>query len=95
MPPDPHCSRRCSAVLFAGSESYVKSPVIRSWRDALESFGSTLPPDSQRYWHVDVFDRWVGHLGLFRRSRVTGRWFQGKHSVHMRGHGQEAAGIAD
>lgn len=66
-----------------------------TWRDALETFGNTLPPESQRSWHVDVFDRRVGHLGLFRRSRVTGRWFQGKHSVHMRGHGQEVDGIAD
>lgn len=66
-----------------------------TWRDALETFGNTLPPDSQRSWHVDVFDRWVGHLGLFRRSRVSGRWFQGKHSVHMRGHGPEVDGIAD
>jgi hypothetical protein len=66
-----------------------------TWRDALETFGNTLPPDSQRSWHADVFDRWVGHLGVFRRSRVTGRWFQGKHSVHMRGHGQELGGIGN
>jgi hypothetical protein len=66
------------ATLFVGE--------FPTWRDALETFGNTLPPDSQRSWHVDVFDRWVGYLGMFRRSRVTGRWFQGKHSVHMRGH---------
>lgn len=57
-----------------------------TWRDSLETFGQTLPPESKRSWHVDVYDKGAGHLGLFRRSRVTGRWFQGKHSVHMQGH---------
>lgn len=54
-------------------------------RDPLEAFGKTLLPELQRSWHVDVYDKGAGHIGLFRRSRVTGRWFQGKHSVHMQG----------
>ena len=27
----------------------------------------------------------VGHLGTFRRSRQTGLWFVGKHSLYVRG----------
>lgn len=56
-----------------------------SWHTALEDFGNTLPEDPHRSWHVDVFHKPGGYLGLFRRSRVTGRWFQGKHRVHMAG----------
>ena len=56
-----------------------------TWRRDLESFGNALPNLSNRSWHVEVFDRHVGFLGLFRRSRDTGLWFIGKHSLHMRG----------
>ena len=56
-----------------------------TWRDSLETFGQTLPPETQRSWHVDVYNKGAGHLGLFRRSRVTGRWFQGRHGVHLQG----------
>ncbi len=44
-----------------------------------------LPSLGDRSWRVDVFDRQVGWLGEFRRSRISGRWFRGKHSVHMQG----------
>lgn len=56
-----------------------------AWREELEIFGRTLTPSSSRSWHVEVFDRQVGYLGKFRQSRVTGKWFQGKHSIHMAG----------
>ena len=56
-----------------------------SWRRDLEMLGATLPPIGERSWHVEVFDRQVGHLGLFRQSRETGLWFMGKHSLHMWG----------
>lgn len=56
-----------------------------SWRHDLRSFGATLPAIGDHSWHVNVFDGEVGHLGTFRQSRVTGRWFQGAHSLHMAG----------
>lgn len=55
------------------------------WRTDLASFGSKLPPLGERSWHVHVAEREVGLLGHFRRSRITGNWFIGKHSLHMRG----------
>lgn len=63
-----------------------------AWRRDLEKAGDTLPDLGNRSWHVEVFDRQVGFLGKFRRSRETGIWFQGRHSVHVRGqsaHGKE------
>jgi hypothetical protein len=56
-----------------------------SWQKELIAYGSSLPSLVDRSWKVEVFDRSVGYLGLFRQSRVTGHWFQGKHSVHMAG----------
>lgn len=44
-----------------------------------------LPSLGDRSWRVEVFDRRAGWLGVFRRSRETGRWFVGQHSVHMMG----------
>ncbi len=56
-----------------------------SWRRELCHFGAVLPDLGEHSWHVEVFDRRGGYLGLFRQSRVTGRWFQGKHSIHIVG----------
>ena len=56
-----------------------------SWRADLERAASTLPPLHDRSWHVEVFDRQVGYLGLYRQSRLTGRWFAGPHGVHAKG----------
>lgn len=65
---------------------------IGVWRDALNRADGQLPSLGNRSWHVQVFDRQYGGLGTFRRSRVTGRWFQGKHSIHMAGNNLCAAG---
>jgi hypothetical protein len=55
----------------------------RGWYNALQQ--TDLPDLGQRSWHVDVVVRPLGWLGSFRKSRETGRWFAGKHSVHMLG----------
>lgn len=55
------------------------------WLADLEAAGDQLPSRGDRSWRVDVFDRQVGWLGEFRRSRVSGRWFTGKHHIHMQG----------
>lgn len=58
---------------------------ISHWRNALRELKASLPELGKRSWHVQVFDRQYGLIGVFRQSRVTGRWFQGKHSIHMKG----------
>lgn len=65
---------------------------IRSWRHELAQAASKLPALGDRSWHVEVFDRQTGYLGLYRRSRQTGRWFAGPHSLHM--HGQQVGTAA-
>ena len=58
---------------------------LSHWLADLDVLGQTLPPLGDRSWRIEVFDRRVGWLGEFRKSRITGRWFLGKHSVHMAG----------
>ncbi|MBS7455712.1 hypothetical protein [Coralloluteibacterium stylophorae] len=65
------------AVLVAGE--------LATWHADLHSAGQALPSLGERSWRVDVFDRLGGWLGEYRRSRVSGRWFTGRHAVHMQG----------
>lgn len=58
---------------------------LRHWLADLEALGPKLPTLGDRSWRVEVFDRRVGFLGEYRKSRVTGRWFRGRHSVHEQG----------
>lgn len=67
---------------------------LGSWRRDLLGLEKHLPAIGERSWHVEVFDRQTGYLGLFRRSRETGRWFQGKHSVHVQGKGPVAEEVS-
>ena len=55
------------------------------WYKALAVRGATLPELQQRSWYLNVIVKPVGWLGTFRCSRVTGLWFSGKHSLHLRG----------
>ena len=64
---------------------------ISNWRFALQQAETQLPDIGDRSWHVQVFDRQYGSLGTFRRSRITGRWFQGKHSIHQVGNALQAS----
>jgi hypothetical protein len=53
------------------------------WFDDLVDFGDQLEPlPSGRSWRVDVVCRPIGWLGTFRKSRETGLWFSGPHSLH-------------
>jgi hypothetical protein len=65
------------AVLFVDS--------MVGWYSALLSHGAELPPLGDRSWYVDVVARPVGWLGTYRRSRVTGIWFSGRHRFHTVG----------
>lgn len=61
---------------------------LEHWLADLGQLHAQLPPVGDRSWRVEVFDRQVGFLGRFRKSRITGRWFTGKHWVHMRGNAE-------
>lgn len=61
---------------------------LAHWLADLERLHAQLPPLGDRSWRIEVFDRTVGWLGEYRRSRITGRWFTGKHTIHMQGNGQ-------
>lgn len=60
---------------------------IEGWYAALCGEGAALPELPQsRNWRVDVYVREIGFVGTYRRSRVTGLWFAGRHELHMAGH---------
>jgi len=56
-----------------------------NWYRAICASGRDLPELGERSWYVDVIHKQLGWLGSFRRSRMTGLWFQGHHSVHLQG----------
>ena len=56
------------------------------WYDELVQRGNSLPPlKSGRSWRIEVICSPIGWLGTFRKSRETGLWFSGKHSMHVWG----------
>lgn len=55
------------------------------WYGGLVRQGATLAGDSTRSWRFDVYVKTIGFMGTYRRSRETGIWFTGKHSIHMGG----------
>lgn len=56
------------------------------WFDELVDHGDSLPAlRSGRSWRVDVVCTPIGWLGTFRKSRQTGLWFSGPHSLHIWG----------
>lgn len=57
----------------------------RGFYDDLSVRWSDLPEVAPNNWHVEVFNRQLGYLGEYCKSRVTGRLYSGKHSVHMLG----------
>ncbi|CAO1648932.1 hypothetical protein NYA9BBAC_00084 [Salinibacterium sp. NYA9b] len=56
-----------------------------SWYFTLMANASTLPDIGNNSWYVDVYVKPIGFLGTFRRSRVTGNWFSGRHHIHSQG----------
>jgi hypothetical protein len=58
------------------------------WYRELARRAASLPPlPGDRSWRIDVVCSPVGHLGTYRRSRLTGRWFCTRHGVHQAGWG--------
>ncbi len=69
----------------AGRRATLVLNSMVGWYRALIEEGAKLPAHSGRSWHVDVVVRPLGWLGNYRQSRVTGLWFCGRHSLHVRG----------
>jgi hypothetical protein len=63
----------------------IKVSSILAWRTGLRLLSLTLPPLKARSWRVTVVAEDAGGLGVFRKSRVTGRWFIGRHAFHLLG----------
>lgn len=61
-------------------------PTYAGWYRTLTQYGDRLPalPDG-RSWRLDVTIAPIGYIGQFRRSRVSGRWFAGRHKAHQLG----------
>ena len=68
-------TRRAVAVLDSAS----------GWPAQLRNLGGNLPKIASHSWKVDVCVKPIGWIGTFRQSRETGRWFSGRHSIHMLG----------
>ena len=74
----------------ADGRAALTTDTYTSWYDDLLDLTVGLPPrDGGRSWRVDVFCKPVGWLGTFRKSRTTGLWFSGKHSIHEWGNPPE------
>lgn len=85
-----------ATLLHAAPDSHdVRASLVvesRSpWYSALAKWGNRLPiRQDGRSWRVDVTSKDYGYIGEFRRSRVTGLWFAGKHYSHMLGNPVDA-----
>ena len=55
-----------------------------AWHFDLSKHAMTLP-DRGDHWRVDVLVKPVGFVGVYRRSRITGLWFSGRHRFHTPG----------
>jgi len=78
-------------VIFVRSRPNERRAVMifneyAGWYATLAALGGQLPDLSgNASWRVDVVCRPVGLLGTYRLSRVTGRWFAGRHRFHSVG----------
>lgn len=60
------------------------STSYRGWYRALNPVAASVAGPGQ-HPYIDVFVRPIGWMGTFRRSRVSGRWFRGRHRWHQLG----------
>lgn len=80
--PSPH--RLVVSADGRSADLFVSS--MKGWHGLLSRVGAGLRhPEKGRSVRVTVHCPHVGTLGEFRRSRETGIWFSGPHSLHMLG----------
>lgn len=94
-----HLSQHCAGPMLTGgvrdamllrSRSAERRAVVAvtstsGWYHALATLGGELPELGGHSWHVDVYAQPAGWLGTYRRSRITGLWFSGRHHLHLVG----------
>lgn len=82
--------------LFVGPEDDRRAVLVvealTGWYVELARVASRLPDIGDHSWYVDVVCPSAGWLGTHRRSRKTGLWFAGKHSIHEFGNRERADG---
>lgn len=78
-------SATLTGVDIANRSAIYISDSMRGWYRGLMELGDDLPHLGNASWHVEVFVKPVGYMGMFRRSRKTGLWFSGRHLVHAAG----------
>lgn len=83
--PDTPSAQPLVQVLPAQRRVVLVTADLDHWLADLRVLETQLPPLGERSWRVEIFDRTVGWLGEYRRSRDTGRWFAGRHSIHLQG----------
>lgn len=58
-------------------------PTYARWYRTLELVAELLPElDKEPSWGILVTIAPIGNVGTFRRSRISGRWFTGRHRAH-------------
>lgn len=76
--------------LFKAADGALRAVLLVScmsdWRSALQRAVAQLKPVNGRNWRVEVLCRPLGSLGVYRRSTMSGRWFQGRHGIHALGY---------
>ena len=83
-PARPEGWREVRAISPGHSELVV--PTYAGWYATLTEYGERLPAlPGGRSWRVDVTISPIGYIGQFRRSRLSGRWFAGRHKAHALG----------
>lgn len=73
------------AIVDEGRRRAIYVTGDAGFSDDLVQRWSELPDVAPNNWRVEVFNRRLGYLGEYRRSRTTGRLHVGTHSVHMLG----------
>ena len=73
-----------SVVSAANKSAIFVTRSMDAWHFDLARHAITLP-DNGDHWKVDVLVKPVGFLGVYRRSRITGLWFSGRHRFHTPG----------
>lgn len=81
----PSRARLVGADATTGSAIFI-SEVVEGWYAELAELGARLPPlPGNASWRIEVFVKPFGFLGSYRRSRLTGLWFTGRHRYHSIG----------
>lgn len=78
-------SARLTCVNSTARTAVLVCETAHGWYGELSRLGSELPNIGNHSWSVDVYVKPIGFMGTYRQSRVTGRWFVGRHAIHMLG----------